>query len=219
VFDNEKWAHPVTLAPFAMGRCCVTNAEFLAFVAADGYARRELWSQPGWHWRQAQVAKHPVYWRQEGGSWYQRRFDRWVPLAGAEPVIHINAFEADAYCRWAGRRLPTEAEWEYAASMARPTSEANLDHRSAGPWDADAPGNGPAHLFGNVWEWTSSAFQPYPGFAADPYADYSVPWFGDHRVLRGGSFATRSRLVHARWRNFYRPERSDMFAGFRTCAL
>ena len=219
VFDNEKWAHPVTLAPFAMARCCVTNAEFLGFVAADGYARRELWSEAGWQWRQAQEAEHPVYWRQEGRAWYQRRFERWVPLAGAEPVIHVNAFEADAFCRWAGRRLPTEAEWEHAASVARPMSEANLDHRSAGPWDADAPGDGLAHLFGNVWEWTSTAFQPYPGFAADPYADYSVPWFGDHRVLRGGSFATRSRLVHARWRNFYRPERSDMFAGFRTCAL
>jgi len=96
---------------------------------------------------------------------------------------------------------------------------ANLDHQSAGPGAVDAEADGLAHLFGNVWEWTATPFQPYPGFAADPYADYSLPWFGDHRVLRGGSFATRSRLIHARWRNFYRPERSDMFAGFRTCAL
>ena len=111
------------------------------------------------------------------------------------------------------------AEWEYAANAAGSPSCANLDHRSAGPGAADAAGGGLAHLFGNVWEWTATTFQPYPGFAADPYADYSVPWFGDHQVLRGGSFATRSRLVHSRWRNFYRPERSDMFAGFRTCAL
>jgi iron(II)-dependent oxidoreductase len=219
VFDNEKWGHPLTLPPFAMARCCVTNAQFLAFVEAGGYDRRELWSDAGWRWRQAQRAGHPTFWRQEAGAWYQRRFDQWLPLAAAEPVMHVNAFEAEAYCTLAGRRLPTEAEWEFAAMATGPKSDANLDHRSAGPDAAKAPGNDLAHLFGNVWEWTATTFQPYPGFAADPYADYSAPWFGDHRVLRGGSFATRSRLVHARWRNFYRPERSDMFAGFRTCAL
>jgi iron(II)-dependent oxidoreductase len=219
VFDNEKWSHPVTVAPFAMAGRCVTNAEFLAFVAADGYARRELWSDAGWQWRRARRAVHPAYWRLEAGSWQQQRFDQWHPLAEAEPVIHVNAYEADAWCAWAGRRLPTEAEWEFAALAASTTAGANLDHQGAGPVAAEAAGEGLAHLFGNVWEWTATTFQPYPGFAADPYADYSAPWFGDHRVLRGGSFATRSRLVHARWRNFYRPERSDMFAGFRTCAL
>jgi len=219
VFDNEKWGHPVTLAPFTMARCCVTNREFEAFVAAGGYARRELWSEAGWQWREAQGAMHPVYWRQDAGSWCQRRFDRWLPLAAAEPVIHVNAFEAEAYCAWADRRLPTEAEWEFAANAVGPAVGPNLDHQSAGPCAADAAEGGVAHLFGNVWEWTATTFRPYPGFAADPYADYSAPWFGDHRVLRGGSFATRSRLIHARWRNFYRPERSDMFAGFRTCTL
>lgn len=218
VFDNEKWSHPVTVAPFSMARRCVTNAEFLAFVGADGYARREFWSEAGWQWRQGQRAAHPAYWRREA-AWHQRRFDQWLPLADAEPVIHVNAFEAEAYCAWAGRRLPTEAEWECAATAAAAPPDANLDHGRAGPLSADAAGDGLAHLFGNVWEWTATTFKPYPGFAADPYADYSAPWFGDHRVLRGGSFATRSRLIHARWRNFYKPERSDMFAGFRTCAL
>ena len=219
VFDNEKWSHPVMLAPFAMARCCVTNAQFLAFVAAGGYARRGFWSEAGWQWRQAQRAAHPAHWRQEGSAWHQRRFDRWLPLADAEPVTHVNAFEAEAYCAWAGRRLPTEAEWECAALAAAPAPDANLDHRRGGPCSVDFSGAGLAHLFGNVWEWTDTTFETYPGFAADPYADYSAPWFRDHRVLRGGSFATRSRLVHARWRNFYRPERSDVFAGFRTCAV
>jgi iron(II)-dependent oxidoreductase len=140
-------------------------------------------------------------------------------LADVEPAIHVNAFEAEAYCAWAGRRLPTETEWECAALSVAEASDPNLDHRRAGPCGVDLAGMGLAHLFGNVWEWTATTFEPYPGFAADPYADYSAPWFGDHRVLRGGSFATRSRLVHARWRNFYRPERSDMFCGFRTCAV
>ena len=113
-------------------------------------------------------------------------------------MVHVSLRDAEAYCHWAGRRLPTEAEWEFAA----------LNH--AGQLE---------HLLGGVWEWTSSAFTPYPGFAADPYKDYSVPWFGDHYVMRGGSFASRRRLIHGRFRNFYRPERNDVFVGLRTCAV
>jgi iron(II)-dependent oxidoreductase len=196
VFDNEKWGHEVTLAPFAMASRCVTNDEFAAFVEAGGYDRREFWSDAGWSWRMGQRAAHPAYWRRDAAGWLERRFDEWLPLAGAQPVIHVNAFEAETYCAWAGRRLPTETEWEFAARAAPP---------------------GLAHLFGGVWQWTESAFEPYPGFVADPYAEYSAPWFGDHRVLRGGSFATRARLAHPGFRNFYLPARSDMFVGFRTC--
>jgi iron(II)-dependent oxidoreductase len=218
VFDNEKWSHAVDVAPFAMAARCVANAEYAAFVADGGYGRSELWSPAGNAWRIAHRAVHPAYWRRDGDAWQQRQFAEWTPLVYDAPVIHVNAHEAEAYCAWAGRRLPTEAEWEFAAAAAPPRDDANLDHRQGGPVAAHAAHAGLAHLLGNVWEWTASDFLPFPGFAADPYADYSAPWFGDHRVIRGGSFATRSRLAHARFRNFYRPARHDMFVGFRTCA-
>lgn len=218
VFDNEKWAHRVEVAPFALASACVTNAQFATFVAAGGYTRREWWTPEGWAWRTANGALRPTYWRDTGSGWAQRRFDAWMPLDPAQPVLHINAHEAEAWCGYARRRLPTEAEWEFAARHAPAHVNGVLDHARSAPVAAVA-GESMAHMLGNVWEWTASAFMPFPGFAADPYADYSAPWFGDHRVLRGGSFATRSRLVHPGFRNFYRPERVDAFAGFRTCAL
>jgi iron(II)-dependent oxidoreductase len=122
--------------------------------------------------------------------------------------VHVNRFEAEAWCRWAGRRLPTEAEWEYAATGG------GRWHRPWGDVDADCSG----WVAGGVWEWTASPLSPYPGFEPDAYEEYSQPYFGTHGVLRGGSFLTQSRLAHARWRNFYAPHRNDPFAGFRTCA-
>ena len=170
VFDNEKWSHPIVLEPFRMARGCVTNAEYGEFVRSGGPAPR--------YWRDGEV----------------RRFDRWVPRAPDEPVMHVSWHEAQAYCRFAGRRLPSEAEWEYATLQGLEGT-------------------------GSVWEWTASPFLPYPGFVRDPYKEYSEPWFGTHKVLRGGSFATPARIARPRFRNFYTPERADIFCGFRTCAL
>lgn len=232
VFDNEQWAHALELPSFRMARAPVTQAEFRAFVEGGGYARRALWSADGWAWRAAESAEHPLHWRRErDGRWARRRYDGWVELEPHLPVHFVNAHEAEAWCRWAGRRLPSEAEWEHAAGPTRfpwgdsPPSPAHaqLDLATFEPCEVGAHAAGDStqglrQLVGNVWEWTASAFLPYPGFAPGPYRDYSEPWFGDHRVLRGGAFATRARLLRNTWRNFYTPERRDVLAGFRTCA-
>jgi iron(II)-dependent oxidoreductase len=236
VFDNEKWAHPVRIAPFSIARDPVTNAAFLEFVEASGYRRREWWTESGWAWRAGAGAEAPRHWMREGNAWLQRRFDTVALLIAGHPVIHVNWHEAQAFCHFAKRRLPTEAEWEYAAAWdaragkkhrypwgeAAPTAgHANLE--SNGPVAVDAFSEGDSasgcrQLIGNVWEWTESGFDPYPGFMIDPYQEYSQPWFGTHKVLRGASFATTRRLVRNTFRNFYTPERNDIFAGFRTCA-
>ncbi len=243
VIDNEQWAHQVEVKSFAISRTAVAQAEFAEFVNDVGYKRRELWSEDGWRWRESVNAEHPVYWRLAGKDYWERRvFDRWLPLEPLLPVIHINWHEAEAYCRWAGRRLPTEAEWEMAASCD-PTSDiesrkriypwgdelptperANLDWRTGGcvPVNALPAGDsasGIRQMIGNVWEWTATDFGSYPGFEPGPYKEYSVPWFGDHKVLRGGCWATRSRLIRNCYRNFYKPDRRDVWAGFRTCAI
>jgi len=242
-FDNEKWAHEVTLAPFSMARAPVTCRQFAEFVDADGYENDSLWSESGLLWRNESSARHPVYWRRESsGGWQVRLFDRWRELAPDQPVVHVNWHEANAFCRWAGRRLPSEAEWEFAATM-RPDGNGGLVKTDC-PW-----GNGavtPAHanmdgfgmgcadvadyaagdntwgcrqLIGNVWEWTADTFNPFAGFSPGDYKEYSEPLFGDTKVLRGGSWVTRSRYINSRHRNYFPPQRQDIFAGFRTCAL
>ncbi|MCB1800216.1 MAG: SUMF1/EgtB/PvdO family nonheme iron enzyme [Gammaproteobacteria bacterium] len=245
VFDNEKWAHPVEIAPFSIARTAVSNAQFLAFVEDDGYARREFWDDAGWQWLQARDVKHPRYWRHADGNWQQRSFDRWHPLTVSAAVIHVCWHEAQAWCRWAGRRLPSEAEWEVAAS-AEPSADGrslsagkrlypwgdsapgpqqvNMDGHALGTVDVDAHAAGDSafgcrQMLGNTWEWTEDTFGPFPGFTPDMYQDYSQPLFGITKVLRGGAWATRSRMIRNTWRTYYGPDRNDVFAGFRTCAL
>jgi gamma-glutamyl hercynylcysteine S-oxide synthase len=215
IFDNERCAHRVRVAPFAMSARPVAQGEFAQFVAAT-------------------KAPAPRYWRRDGSTWQVRRFDQWAPIDSNAPMIHVALDEALAFCRWARRRLPTESEWEFAARNGGgderypggddPAESASaLDFRHRGPSAAladPAPSaSGLEQMLGGVWEWTSSPFAPYPGFSPDPYREYSAPWFHTHFVLRGGSFATRSRIASNRYRNFYLPGRADVFAGFRTCAL
>jgi ergothioneine biosynthesis protein EgtB len=182
-FDNELGAHPVALEAFEIDAAPVSWARYLPFVEAGGYQDARWWSPEGWQWLQGAA---------------QLRFDRWQPLDLQGPAVHLSAFEADAWCRWAGRRLPTESEWECTA-MTAPSSAR------------------PSFHWGHVWEWTASVFEPFPGFEPHPYRDYSAPWFGTRRVLRGASAATSPRMVHPKYRNFFTPERNDIFAGFRSC--
>lgn len=243
-FDNEKPTDTRAFDSFTIDITPVTNTAFARFVEAGGYENPSYWSSLGWAWRDAEALTAPRYWRRHDVGWQVRIFDRWQSLPPHAPVSHVSQHEALAYCKWAGRRLPTEIEWEVAASRQavgrglsayktlypwgnepQDGSLANTDGYRLGCVDVAAYPDGDSALgcrqmLGNVWQWTSSLFEPYPGFSADLYAEYSEPWFADGRVvLRGGSWATRSRYLNNNTRNFFPPERNDIIAGFRTCAL
>ena len=245
VFDNEKWAHEVKIKPFRIAKAAVSNADYLKFVEAGGYSKKQYWNDKGWLWRQTSNLKHPIYWRQGEQGWEIKQFDQWKPMPMNAAIIHVCWFEAQAYCRWAGRRLPTEAEWEVAASAQESSNgktlsstkrhfpwgneppradQVNLDGYALGTVDVGAHAAGDSafgcrQMIGNVWEWTQDTFGPYPGFEADMYQDYSQPLFGITKVLRGGAWTTRARMIRNTWRTYYGPDRNDVFAGFRTCSL
>jgi iron(II)-dependent oxidoreductase len=237
--DNERNAHLVDLPDFLLDATPVTNEAYVRFVEDGGYERPELWDNRGWEYVKREGITTPKHWYQpEPHSWWTERFGFDEPLNPAAPVVHVSWYEADAYARWAGKRLPTEAEWEKAASWNprtgtkrlypwgndEPTpAHANLDQlafRAAevGAYPEGASEYGVLGMIGDVWEWTSSDLYAYPGFEAFPYREYSEIFFGpDYKVLRGGSWATRPSAIRNTFRNWDYPIRRQLFVGFR-CA-
>jgi iron(II)-dependent oxidoreductase len=235
-YDNERPRHAVELAPFWIGAAPVTNAEYVRFIEAGGYDEPAHWGEAGWKWIKEQNITAPQFWSKGADGWTVRRMDQVQPLRPDEPVCHVCWHEADAYCRWAGGRLPTEHEWEAAASWDPATGtkraypwgddpptpiHANLDQLAFQPAPVGAyPLNvspiGCHGMIGDVWEWTSSDFSGWPGFRAFPYAEYSEVFFGpDYKVLRGGSWATRTGAIRNTFRNWDYPIRRQIFSGFR----
>ncbi|MFE9955445.1 ergothioneine biosynthesis protein EgtB [Micromonospora sp. NPDC005299] len=236
--DNERPAHTVDLPAYAIDAAPVTNGQYRAFLADGGYDEPRWWSAAGWRHRVEAGLSAPMHWRRDADGWAYRRFGRWSPVRDDEPVVHVCFHEAAAYAAWAGKRLPTEAEWEKAARWdpatgrsrrhpwgdADPTSaHANLGQRHLWPAPVGAYPDGASplgvhQLIGDVWEWTSSTFRGHPGFVAFPYREYSEVFFGDdYRVLRGGSFGTDRSACRGTFRNWDYPIRRQIFSGVR-CA-
>lgn len=237
-YDNERPAYVVDLPAYWIDTTPVSNAAYQEFIADGGYRRSELWSRAGWEWRSARDAVAPAFWSLEEGRWTRRRFGRREDVPPNEPVQHVSFHEAEAYAHWAGKRLPTEAEWEKAARYDPATGRshrfpwgdaepeprhANLGQRRLAPSPVGAHPDGASplgvrQLIGDVWEWTSTTFHGYPGFRAFPYREYSEVFFGDgYKVLRGGSWATHPTAVRSTFRNWDHPIRRQIFSGLR-CA-
>jgi iron(II)-dependent oxidoreductase len=236
-YDNERPRHRTDVREFRIGRTPITNATYLHFVEGGGYERRTWWSDEAWAWKEEYDITHPEGWaRGPTGEWRRWTMDGWAPLDPDEPVVHVSWFEADALARAHGARLPTEAEWEKAATWDQETGaardlpwgddpdhrgRANLDHALLGPAPAGAYPDGASPcgalgMLGDAWEWTASDFRGYDGFTAHPYREYSEVFFGDeYKVLRGGAWATRARVATPTFRNWDLPQRRQIFSGVR----
>jgi ergothioneine biosynthesis protein EgtB len=215
-FDNEGPRHRVFVHGFALASRLVTNAEYLAFVHDRGYERPELWLSDGWDAVCAKGWRAPLYWRERGGAWQEFTLAGLVELAPDEPVAHVSAYEADAYARWAGARLPTEAEWEVVAAQAEIAGNF-VESGRLQPAAVASPGAGPCQLFGDVWEWTSSAYAPYPGYRppAGALGEYNGKFMANQLVLRGGSCATPRSHIRPSYRNFFHPDARWQWSGIR----
>ncbi len=238
-YDNEGPSQEVFVPAFRLDVNLTTNVEYAAFIADGGYTRRALWSPEGWECRLQQDWYAPLYWRKTGTDWREQTMFAESALRATHPVSGISFYEAEAYAKWRGARLPTEAEWEKAATWDATTGRKRLYAWGDAPpddtcgnfgmrlWSTTPVGSYPAaagpygclDMAGNVWEWTATPFDAYPGFAPFPYPEYSQLWFdGDHRVLRGGSWATQPRILRATFRNFFRRPFRIAFAGLRCAA-
>ena len=213
-FDNEMPRHKVYLTAFSLANRLVTNAEFQAFMEDGGYHRPELWLSEGWSQRHQQVRDHPLYWRQQDGVWFEYRLDGLYPLVANAPVVHVSGYESAAFAAWSNARLPTEFEWEFAASFEQNLggnfAEQNLLH-------PQPQRDGHAQMFGDVWEWTSSHYGPYPGYQSLPgvLGEYNGKFMSSQWVLRGGSCATPQNHIRASYRNFFYPKDTWQFSGIR----
>jgi iron(II)-dependent oxidoreductase len=238
-YDNERPQHLATVRPYRIDRVPVSNADYMEFIEAGGYSRREFWSQAGWRWLLDSGVSAPKYWFRQNGEWWTRVMDATQLVAGNKPVCHVCYYEAEAYARWVGKRLPTEMEWETAATWDPTTKtksrfpwgnappkpdQANLDQLAfdtapLGAFQDNISPLGCYGMIGDVWEWTSSDFRGYPGFRAFPYPEYSEEFFGsEYKILRGGSWATRPGAIRGTFRNWDYPIRRQIFSGFRCAA-
>jgi iron(II)-dependent oxidoreductase len=238
-YDNERPAHTVDVDAFWIDTTPVTNGRYAEFIADGGYAEQRWWTEAGWAWVREASLEHPEFWAPDGqGGWVRTRLGRTEAVPLEEPVQHVCWYEADAYARWAGKRLPTEAEWEKAAAwtpdgvkrrfpwgdeepspvVANLSTSGRFAPAPAGSFAAGASPWGCRQMIGDVWEWTASDFSAYPGFRSFPYREYSEVFFGpDYKVLRGGSWATHPTAIRTTFRNWDYPIRRQIFSGFR-CA-